>query len=107
MKFINERVADKVELFYKDGKVVATNFLNPSEISQVLSEVRFVEHVFWGGFDGAERKIILIGIEDSGCVNTLASEFISVLRVSLVNSDSVLLHRSVLLQRCVLRSCSV
>ena len=85
MKYVNERVSDKVEQFYKTGKVVATNFLNPSELVMVSGEIKYVEHAIYGGFEGAERKIILIGCEfvDYESANSVVSEFISVLRISL------------------------
>lgn len=96
MKYICERVADKVEQFYNLGKVVATNFLDPSEIVTVSKEIKYVEHAIWGGFENAERKIILIGfdseLEDD--VRYVASEFISALRISV--SNDILTHRSVL-----------
>ena len=44
MKYVNERVADKVEQFYKSGKIVATNFLDPSEIVMVSGEVKYVSN---------------------------------------------------------------
>lgn len=87
MKYLNEKVADKVEQFYKSGNVVATNFLDPSEIIMVSGEIKYVEHAIWGGFDGAERKIILIGCEFVECdgVNSIACEFISALRINLLS----------------------
>lgn len=96
MKYVSQRVSDKVEQFYKMGKVVSTNFFDPSEIVMILGEIKYVPHVIWGGFDGAERKIVLIGceIEDCEYVNLIASEFISVLRISVING--VLSHRSIL-----------
>lgn len=87
MKYVSERVSDKIEQFYKTGKVVATNFLDPSEIVVVSSEIKYVEHTICGGFEGAERKIILIGCEfvDYESANSVVSEFISVLRISLIS----------------------
>ena len=94
MKYIYERVSDKVEQFYTSGKIVATNFLDPSEVMQVMGAVKFVEHTCWGGFDSAERKIILVGIEVSENVNDVAQDFISAIRI--VSDDGELSHRSVL-----------
>lgn len=85
MKYINERVLHKIEQFYKTGKIVATNFLDPSEVIMVSGEIKYVEHIVWGGFEKAERKVILIGynLEMGEDVNSIASEFISVLQISL------------------------
>lgn len=90
MKYVNERVSDKVEQFYKLGKIVATNFLDPSEIIMVSGEIKYVEHAIWGGFDGAERKIILIGcdFEVGKKINSTAAEFISALRINLIGERS-------------------
>lgn len=94
MKYISEKISDKVEQYYKTEKIVATNFLDPSEIVQVLGEVKYVEHIMWGGFNGAERKIILIGANENGNINEIAGEFISILRIS--STAGSLSHRSVL-----------
>lgn len=87
MKYVSERVSDKVKQFYKLGKIVATNFLDPSEIVLVSGEIKYVEHVMWGGFEGAERKVILIGGElvENEAINSIASEFILALRITLVS----------------------
>lgn len=86
MKYVSERVSDRVEQFYKTGKIVATNFLDPSEVVMVSSEIKYVEHAIWGGFEGAERKVILIGCEfvEYESANSIACEFISALRINLL-----------------------
>ena len=94
MKYINEKVSDKVEQYYKFAKVVATNFLDPSELVQVTGELKYVEHFIWGGFEGAERKIILIGVENKEELNEDVSEFITVVRVE--NTNGILTHRAIL-----------
>lgn len=90
MKYINEKVSDKVEQYYNNGKSIATNFLDPSEILSVSHEVKCVEHCMWGGFEDAERKIIIIGEE---LVDIEKQDFLCVIRVK---SDTALSHRSVL-----------
>lgn len=87
MKYINEKISDKVEQFYKTGKIVATNFLDPSEIIMISGEIKYVEHIIWGGFEDAERKVVLIGceFEENESVNSIASEFISALRINLLS----------------------
>ncbi|MBQ8300075.1 MAG: hypothetical protein IJX99_09565 [Clostridia bacterium] len=90
MKYINEKVADKVEQFYKSGNSVATNFLDPSELVSVMHEVKFVEHCVWGGFEDAERKIIIVGEE---MIDAEKQEFLTVIRVS---GEMNFSHRSVL-----------
>ena len=94
MKYIGEKISDKVEQYYNSGKVVATNFLDPSEIVQVMGEVKYVEHFMWGGFDDAERKIIFIGVEGLEELGESVNDFITLLRVENTNGD--LSHRAVL-----------
>lgn len=90
MKYIIEKISDKVEKFYKSGKAIATNFLDPAEVIGVMHEVKFVEHFLWGGFDGAERKIIVIGEE---MIDTERQEFLAAIRIK---AEKAFLHRSVL-----------
>ena len=90
MKYIIEKISDKVEKFYKSGKAIATNFLDPAEVIGVMHEVKFVEHFLWGGFDGAERKIIVIGEE---MIDTERQEFLAAIRIK---AENAFLHRSVL-----------
>lgn len=90
MKYINEKISDKIEQFYKSGKASVTNFLDPSEIVSVMHEVKFVEHCIWGGVEEAERKIIIIGEE---IVEPDNQDFLSVIRLK---SESSFSHRSVL-----------
>ena len=94
MKYIGEKISDKVEQFYNSGKVVSTNFLDPSEIVQVLGELRYVEHFLWGGFEEAERKVVLIGAENLIELDCEITEFITVIRVQINNGT--LTHRAVL-----------
>lgn len=60
MKYINARVANKINEYYATGKIVATNFLDPSELIEVNSTLREVDSVAFGGYNDAERKIVII-----------------------------------------------
>ncbi len=94
MKYINEKVSDKIEQYYKSAKVVATNFLDPSEMVQVLGELRYVDHFMWGGYDDAERKIVLIGAGNIEEIGEKITDFVVVLRIE--STGKILIHRSVL-----------
>lgn len=94
MKYIGDKVSDKIEQFYNSGKVVATNFFEPPEVVQVMGELRYVEHITWGGFEEAERKIIFIGVEHLEELENQINDFITVLRVEDMNGT--LTHRAVL-----------
>lgn len=60
MKYINARILDKINEYYTTGEVVATNFLDPSELIEVRSTLNQVENVAFGGYENAERKVIII-----------------------------------------------
>lgn len=60
MKYINARILDKINEYYTLGDIVATNFLDPSELVEVSSTLNHVENVVFGGYDNAERKVIII-----------------------------------------------
>lgn len=60
MKYINARILDKINEYYTTGEVVATNFLDPSELVEVRSTLNQVENVAFGGYENAERKVIII-----------------------------------------------
>lgn len=94
MKYIGDKVSDKIEQFYNSGKVVATNFFEPPEVVQVMGELRYVEHITWGGFEAAERKIIFIGVEHLEELENQINDFITVLRIEDMNGT--LTHRAVL-----------
>ena len=60
MKYINARILDKINEYYTIGEIVATNFLDPSELVEVRSTLNKVENVAFGGYENAERKVIII-----------------------------------------------
>lgn len=60
MKYINARILDKINEYYTTGEIVATNFLDPSELVEVRSTLNQVENVAFGGYENAERKAIII-----------------------------------------------
>lgn len=83
------KIKDKIKLHEKTGKVMNTNFLTPLEINEALSLLRGIEYIVNGGFDEAERKILIIGSAD-----VEISDFCKVLRIESYNSS--LSHRDVL-----------
>ncbi len=90
MKYINARIADKVDEYYTKGEVVATNFLDPSELVEINSILSHVDNVPFGGYDNAERKVVIIGADEDF---DDFSKFISVVRAT---SNATLSHRNVL-----------
>lgn len=90
MKFISGKIADKVNEFYSSGEIVASNFLEPSEVIEVRGTLKNTPFVLYGGFENAERKVIFVGADD-GFENF--NKYISVIRLS---SNAELSHRNVL-----------
>ncbi len=82
------RAMDKLKLAEKTNKVTYTNMLDELEFSKINSLLKNVEFIAFGGYEMAERKIIVFGSSD---VNF--DDFISVIRIEGSNSLS---HRRVL-----------
>ena len=76
MEYSISKIRDKIRIFEKNGKFVSTNFLTPAEIHEAISILRGYDYCIYGGFEEAERRIIIIGIKE--CI---ISEFCSALRV--------------------------
>lgn len=83
------KVLDKIKIYEKTGIVTSTYFLTPSEIQEVMNIIRKYEHMIVGGYDEAERRIIIIGDE-----NADLSEYLTIIRAKSQNQE--LSHRNVL-----------
>lgn len=90
MDFVVAKIRDKIRAFERNEIVSNTNFLTPAELSEALIILRGYDFSVLGGFEEAERKIIVVGNE-----NADISEFCSVIRIT-TNSGKKLLHRDVL-----------
>lgn len=88
MKFLADKISDKVNKFYETGEVQATNFLDPAELVEISGTIRYIEHVTYGGFDEAERKVLFIGAEEADYEQHLA--------LVRIEAASKISHRSVL-----------
>lgn len=82
------KILDKIKIYEKTGEIVSTFFLNPSEIFEHENIYDKYLHALEGGFDEAERKLLIIGVEEVD-----VSQFICVLEVV---SNKPLNHREVL-----------
>lgn len=83
------KVSDKIRKYEKTGIICATNFLDPSEIIEIKNMVNKLPNCFFGGFDDAERKILLIGTDEIA----VAMEYVDILRIE---SNERLSHRNIL-----------
>lgn len=82
------KILDKIRQFEKTEKVTSTYFLDPREVFEYENLYRNVNHLLFGGFDDAERKILIIG-KDAPDVD----EYISLLEITVPHSVS---HREIL-----------
>lgn len=89
MEYCANQIRDKIRMYEKTGKEIATNFLTPKEVQEVLSILKNYEYTLNGGFEGAERRIIVVG-NSSADLN----DYLAVIRIKSFNKD--LQHRSVL-----------
>ena len=87
-KLLLAKILDKVKQYKKCGEAVFTSFLDPAEQYDAQTVLRDIPYFCWGGYDDAERKIIIIG----------ADELIEDIPICLVHitSNEQLAHRSVL-----------
>ncbi len=88
MDYCIAKIKDKIKLYEKTGKVVSTFFLTPIEINSLLSTLKTIPFCISGGYEEAERKIIIIGT-DKDCIEN----FCSLVRIY---SNKELSHRDVL-----------
>ena len=84
MKYANARILDKVKEYDRTGRITASSFMDPGEMLEASSALRNVEHVSFGGYEGAERKMIFIGVsqEDVELFKSVeVFDFICVIRI--------------------------
>ncbi len=89
MKYTTAKIADKINKFYETSDTTCTTFLDPSEIIDAQGTLKNAPYITFGGYEGAERKIIFITNEEKIDFNN----YISVIKII---SNDTLNHRSVL-----------
>lgn len=90
MEYNIAKIKDKLRFWEKTDKIVSTNFLTPAEVCEVNHILKNYMHCIVGGFEEAERRIIIIGTDENKI-----SDFCSVVRIETFN-DIILSHRNVL-----------
>ena len=83
------KIVDKMKLYEKTGKIISSCFLDPSELVDVENIISKVPNCCYGGYEEAERKIILFGTEEIDDVE----EWLTVIRVE---SNKKISHREIL-----------
>lgn len=90
MEYNIAKIRDKLRFYEKTNKINSTNFLTPAEVDEVIHVIKGHDFCLTGGFDEAERRIIILGTNEN-----LIFDFCTVLRIESKN-DIVFSHRAVL-----------
>lgn len=88
------RIADKIRKYEKTGEICHTAFLVPTEALEAKNMVRKIANVFCGGYEEAERKILIIGTDEKEVVG----EYMELLTIELltIEKNKKMSHREVL-----------
>ena len=89
MDYSIAKIKDKIKIYIKTGKPTSSFFLTPTEQIEATYILKNIPFSFCGGYEQAERKIIVIGEE-----NASIEEFCSLIRICSRNKE--LTHREVL-----------
>jgi len=89
MEYVVAKIRDKMRIFEKSGKAVSTFFLTPAEVQEARNVLKNIEYAILGGYDEAERRIIVIGNESANL-----TDYLSIIRVE--SFQKGLSHRSIL-----------
>ena len=60
-KLLLAKISDKIKQYKKTGEPTHTSFLDPAEQMEAESILRDIPHFAFGGYDDAERKVMIIG----------------------------------------------
>ncbi len=83
------RILDKIRVYQNKGEVTSTSFLDPREIFEYQNLYENVSHYLDGGYEEAERKILVIGKEEKD----EKDDYLAILEII---SNKNLSHREVL-----------
>lgn len=91
-KMMLAQVLDKISIMEKTQKIESTDFLDMYQISLVetfLKKINFENYVLYGGFNDAERKILIIFPEKytSDMIQKNYNKMLKIIRVELSNEE--------------------
>ena len=89
MEYTTAKMRDKIRICEKTGKEMHTFFLTPAEVQEIMHLLRGYEYTLSGGFEEAERRMVVIGNDNADLEN-----YLTVIRVE--SFQKPLTHRSVL-----------
>ena len=83
------KIRNKIKQYKKTNEICSTEFLDPLDVIETHELYKNYEYVLYGGYEEAERKILVVGTINEGD----AKQFISVFEIT---SNKPLNHRVVL-----------
>jgi len=83
------KILNKIKQFEKTGEACATDFLDPLDVIDNHEIYKNYEYILYGGYEEAERKVLVIGTENV----EKAKEFICIFEIT---SNKPLEHRAIL-----------
>ena len=91
-KMLLGNVLDKIRFVETRNKIENTNFLNMQEIDLIevfLKKIKFSNYIMWGGYNSAERKVLIVFPEKYNIymVEKNYTKIMSVIRIKLPNEN--------------------
>lgn len=85
-------VLDKIKFAETRNKIEYTDFLNIQQISLIetfLLKIKYTNYIFWGGYNNAERKVLIIFHEkiDENILQKNYDKIMSIIRIKLPKND--------------------
>lgn len=90
MEYITGKIRDKIREHENKDEASNTNFLTPAEMAEALVILRGYDYCILGGYEEAERKLLVIGSESSDI-----SKYAKLIRIEAISCNK-LNHRDVL-----------
>jgi len=91
-KMLLAQILDKVKFVETRNKIEYTNFLDMHQLSLVqnfLNKIKLSNYIFWGGYEEAERKILIIYPEkfDLKMVEKNYNKIFKIIKIELPNDE--------------------
>lgn len=97
LKYLLIQVLDKVEIVLRTHDIKTTDFLNPYELKRITEVLSSFENIAWidsGGYEGAERKLLIV-FQDYLLPETIEKPLVA-LKITKNSEFETLTHRDYL-----------
>ena len=84
------QILDKIKAVELNNKIEYTNFLDIYQINLVesfLKKIKYVNYILWGGYEFAERKLLIVYPEKFTQIEKNYDDLVSVIRIILSNNE--------------------